>query len=90
MKKVTITKIIKGKSLFGNAGCTNGNYNIPVCVLFSDGTSMCEYTCPCGCNETFRLDRLEVGDPAEKALEYNPWTYAEEQTKKEITVFFPV
>ncbi len=82
---VTITKILKGNSLPGNTGCTNGNYNIPVCVRFSDGTSIMEYACCCGngCNGTFRLCGLEIGDPVEWVLQNNPWTYVEAWTKKE-------
>lgn len=85
MKKPTITEIIRGQSLSGDAGCTNGNYDIPVCVRFSDGTSMRDYTCRCnsGCNGSFRVNWLEIGDSVEKALKLNPWTFVEKNTRKE-------
>ncbi len=86
----TIIEIIYGKSLSGNAGCNNGNYDIPVCIRFSDGTCILDYTCRCGCgcNDTFRVRGLDIGDSAEKVLAYNLWTYAEERTTKEIDAFF--
>ena len=43
-----ITKIERGASISGDAGCTNGNYDIPVKIRFDTGTIAMAHTCRCG------------------------------------------
>lgn len=50
-----IKRISLGESASGNAGCNNGNYDIPVVVEFDNGERVEDHTCGCccGCNDTF-------------------------------------
>lgn len=43
-----ITSIEYGASVSGNAGCTNGNYDIPIKIRFDTGTVAMAHTCRCG------------------------------------------
>lgn len=62
MKK-RIAKITNGYSISGNAGCNNGNYDIPVHILYTDRTVETVYTCGCGqgCSNSFPANYLRVG-----------------------------
>ena len=59
-----IKEIIVGESLSGNPGCNNGNYDIPVTVVFDNGQTYHDVACGCGhgCNGTFPLSSVSVGD----------------------------
>lgn len=62
MKK-RIAKITNCYSMSGNAGCNNGNYDIPVHILYTDRTVETVYTCACGqgCSNSFPANYLRVG-----------------------------
>lgn len=59
-----IKEIIVGESLSGNPGCSNGIYDIPVTVVFDNGQTYHDFACRCGhgCNGTFPLSSVSVGD----------------------------
>lgn len=88
-KSSKITAIITGDSLSGNAGCTNGNYDIPVVVKLSTGHVITGYTCRCGCgcNGSFDLRHLYVGDNMEIVKNVNPDAEACWMTEEEIYGF---
>ena len=64
-----IKNISLGQSASGNAGCTNGNYDVPVTVSFDTGATATVETCRCGngCSGSYAANRLEVG------AEFSDW-----------------
>lgn len=60
---LTIKNIVIGVSESGDAGCTNGNYDIPVSISLDNGEVVQEYTCRCGagCSGNFAVNRFAVG-----------------------------
>ena len=58
-----IKEIEWGTSESGNAGCNNGNYDVPVTVTFDDGQTAQVFTCACGngCSGSFPANLLSVG-----------------------------
>lgn len=59
-----ITHIIYMGSVSGNSGCTNGNYDEKFTIVFSDRTSTEVMSCRCGngCNGSFPINYLGIGD----------------------------
>ena len=58
-----IAKITNCYSISGNAGCNNGNYDVPVHIIYTDRTVETVYTCGCGqgCSNSFPANFLRVG-----------------------------
>lgn len=58
-----IVKLTNCPSVSGNAGCNNGNYDVPVHILYTDRTVETVYTCRCGqgCSNSFPANYLKIG-----------------------------
>lgn len=76
-----IARIIWGPSASGNAGCTNGNYDVSVSVYFDTGATATVDTCRCGngCGGSYAANRLEVGQEFEDLAEFYEFGYQEEE-----------
>lgn len=75
-----ITNIIYEKSISGNAGCTNGNYDVPVKIRFDTGTVAMAHTCRCGngCNGAFPASRCRPGLEFGSVRDFWAWINEEE------------
>lgn len=75
-----ITSIERGASISGNAGCTNGNYDIPVKIRFDTGTVAMAHTCRCGngCNGSFPANWCKLGLEFESIRDFWAWINEEE------------
>lgn len=75
-----ITSIEYGASISGDAGCNNGNYDIPVKIRFDTGTVAMAHTCACGngCNGLFPANWCKLGLEFENIRDFWAWTNEEE------------
>lgn len=75
-----IERIKVGFSASGNAGCNNGNYDIPVKIFFDNGEVGETQTCGCGngCNGSFPLHSCKVGLAFNSIEEFWYWSDGEE------------
>lgn len=71
-----ITNVERFTSISGNAGCNNGNYDIPVKIRFNTGDVAMAYTCACGagCNGTFPASRCKIGLEFASISDFWNWT----------------
>lgn len=60
---VKIKNIVWGVSENGNAGCNNGNYDIPVDIVLDNHEKLTVRTCRCGCScsGSFAVNRFAIG-----------------------------
>lgn len=72
-----ITNIVWGQSESGNAGCNNGNYDIPVTVSFDTGETVTVETCRCGsgCSGSYAANLIEVGQEFSDMSEFYEFGY---------------
>lgn len=72
MIKITGIECMGSES--GEAGCTNGKYDVEYVVSFDDGTQGTVYSCRCGngCNGSFPINRVKIG------MEFVNWTHFRE------------
>lgn len=72
-----IKNIAWGESPSGNAGCNNGNYDVPVKVSFDTGATATVETCRCGngCSGSYAANLLEVGQEFANMAEFYEFGY---------------
>lgn len=75
-----VTKIWVGESESGNAGCNNGNYDVPVKIFFDNGEVAETQTCGCGngCSGSFPLSLCKVGLEFNSIEEFWYWSDGDE------------
>lgn len=71
-----ITSIEYGASVSGDAGCNNGNYDVPVTIRFDTGIVARVHTCACGngCSNSFPANWCKVGMEFRSISDFWEWT----------------
>lgn len=71
-----ITSIEYGASVSGDAGCNNGNYDVPVTIRFNTGIVARVHTCACGngCSNSFPANWCKVRMEFRSISDFWKWT----------------